>query len=350
MNAPTVEQALSLAKKALTLMVQHGVAPVPNNYAIWYQYVAGTDAALTRELDHLLKQSLKFTPEVNDYLYQKFISPLAEAGHTEEKTENVTAEAKHLLSDVLRVMTQFSGDAESYNQELDQQVARMTDQSVNPEVHAIVQDIISSAVSLRESGAGLRRKLDESRREIESLRQNLAVATTESQQDFLTGVANRKALDKKLDEMIALAAEEKTDLCLLLIDIDHFKQFNDNFGHLIGDEVLKIVAKSLIDTVRGKDFVARYGGEEFAVILPATPVGGGMIVAEHVRQTIASRELKRRDTGENYGVVTVSIGVSYYHQGNDTLHSFIQRADEALYRSKKSGRNRVTQETITETT
>ena len=129
-----------------------------------------------------------------------------------------------------------------------------------------------------------------------------------------------------------------------MMDIDHFKAFNDNFGHLLGDEVLKIVAKSLTDCVKGADVVARYGGEEFSVILPNTPLNGAQRVAETIRATIAKRELKRRDSGESYGQITVSVGVSLLRPGSDTNESLIKRADDALYKSKRHGRNRVTLE------
>ena len=112
--------------------------------------------------------------------------------------------------------------------------------------------------------------------------------------------------------------------------------------------MLKIVAKTLTDSVKGMDTVSRFGGEEFAVILPRTPIGGGMIVAETIRKTIASKELKRKSTGEHYGQVTISLGVASYRHHHDTPQTLIKRADDALYRSKKAGRNRVTQENLSE--
>lgn len=336
------ETILSTGKRAFPLMLKHAVDPTPSNYAVWYHYVASQNEKLVKEIDALIASAAAFTPDTNNYLYEKYA---AEQGD-KQIVEDATLSAKNLLSEILGVINTFKGETTHYGQELDTHIDTMSGKFAQSPLQDMVKEIIAGAAALKSSGVNLNQKLDESRQEIENLKANLAQITTESQKDFLTGVANRKALERRLDEETQQVRDEGGDLCLLMIDIDHFKQFNDKFGHLIGDEVLKIVAKSLTDSVKGHDMVARYGGEEFSVLLPSTPLGGAMIVAEKIRQTIASRDLKRRDTGQSYGAITVSIGVSYFHAENDTVPLFIKRADEALYRSKKSGRNRVTQETL----
>src|SRR6185312_12323338 len=147
--------------------------------------------------------------------------------------------------------------------------------------------------------------------------------------------------EKLFEEYAAAARQGHTEMCLLMIDIDHFKNFNDEFGHLLGDEVLKIVARTLTEILKGRDVVARFGGEEFVAILPETPIEGAMKVADIIRGAIAGRELKRKDTGTSFGSITVSIGVARYRPEEDTLPTLIQRADTALYTSKHGGRNRV---------
>jgi diguanylate cyclase len=129
-----------------------------------------------------------------------------------------------------------------------------------------------------------------------------------------------------------------------MTDIDHFKNFNDTWGHLTGDQVLRLVAMSLKQNVKGQDIAARYGGEEFAVILPNTVLRSALTVADHIRRAVMSKELMKRSTGQNLGRVTISLGCATARKG-DTVQSLIARADACLYAAKRNGRNRVICET-----
>lgn len=126
-----------------------------------------------------------------------------------------------------------------------------------------------------------------------------------------------------------------------MIDIDHFKQINDAYGHLFGDKAIRVIAETLKSKVRGQDLVARMGGEEFAVLLAETDLAGARIVAEHIRRTIAACQIHRLGTHENIGDITVSIGVAANVKGNN-LEDLMDQADKALFVSKRQGRNRTT--------
>jgi diguanylate cyclase len=143
-----------------------------------------------------------------------------------------------------------------------------------------------------------------------------------------------------LEKAIAEALETNEAMSLMLTDIDHFKTFNDNFGHLTGDQVLRLLAMSVKHNVKGEDTTARYGGEEFAVILPNTILRAAVTVAEHIRRAVMAKELMKRSTGEHLGRMTISIGVATLRKG-DTGQSLIERADTCLYAAKRHGRNRV---------
>ncbi len=174
-------------------------------------------------------------------------------------------------------------------------------------------------------------KLEESNQILEQTNARLeSLATT----DGMTGLANHRAFQELLAKEKARSDREGLSLALLLLDVDHFKDFNDTFGHPAGDELLRQFAKLLQEKVRVLDHVARYGGEEFGVILPNCSSDDAMKLAERLRSAIAIHEFPHRS-------ITVSIGVAYYPEENENYPNVIERADRALYVAKMSGRNRV---------
>lgn len=193
------------------------------------------------------------------------------------------------------------------------------------------QRLSAQRTAIRNYGASLRAeqaRMEELRREIEALR-------TETTLDVLTGLLNRRGLDARLN---AMAGAPYT---LLMLDIDHFKGINDRFGHPAGDSVIRSVGAVIRHCVRDDDVVARMGGEEFAVILPATGEDAAEIVAARIRANVAARRFVKRQTGEPIGVVTVSVGGASSGSGEGG-ESVLERADQALYASKRGGRDRVT--------
>ncbi len=186
----------------------------------------------------------------------------------------------------------------------------------------------------------LEQKLASSSSQIQELQSTLDVVRKESLTDGLTGISNRKSFDERIQEEIKLSEKEHTKLSLLMIDIDFFKSFNDNYGHQTGDQVLKLVAHTLINGVKGRDMAARYGGEEFAILLPETPLSAAKRVADGLRERIANKEIINRATGVHLGQITISVGVSE-HQKGENVDNLIERADKALYKAKELGRNRV---------
>lgn len=338
--------ALKIARQSLILMTERGVEPTPVNFAVWYHYVANDIKDLSAEINKFLSsKSLHISDDVNIYLYNKYVLPPEDK--TQEAANDASQNAQTVLGEIMGIIDRFSGDTEQYNTQIDNHVANLSTKITNPELKEMAKEIITRAVAIRDSGSALNSKLEESRREVSQLRENLEKVTNEASRDFLTGVGNRKAFEHKLEELSQWAREtEKADLCLLMVDIDHFKKFNDKYGHQFGDEVLRKVGKALHETVKGKDFVGRYGGEEFAVLLPHTPLAGALIVAENIRKNIEETQLLRKDTHTYVDQVHVSIGVARYRPEQDSVAVFISRADDALYRSKMGGRNRVTQESF----
>ncbi len=325
-------------------MAERGIEPTPVNYAVWFSYVTGNNRELNTEIDLLIKRKTPPTEDVTLYLYNKYV--LAKPKDEERAVSQASNNTQSVLAEIMSIIDRFNDDTNNYNEQLDEHVSKLSDKITDPTLKEMAREIVSRATAIRESSSALSKKLEQSRSEVVQLKTSLEKVTHEASKDFLTGTGNRKAFEARIDELSAWAKAKNGDVCLLMLDVDHFKKFNDKYGHQLGDEVLKKVGRTLLDSVKGKDFVARYGGEEFAVLLPATPLATGLIVAENIRKSISETDLVRKDTGESVGPITVSIGVARYRPEADSVALFISRADTALYRSKMGGRNCVSQESF----
>jgi diguanylate cyclase len=228
----------------------------------------------------------------------------------------------------------------SYDASLSGASEKLTSAQSHEEIRSVVDTLTKSTHEMRDTNKALEERLALSRTEISSLQQSLEAIRAESLTDPLTGLGNRKYFDRSIETLVQSAMASGEPLSLLMFDIDHFKSFNDSYGHLTGDQVLRLVGMSLKQTIKGQDITARYGGEEFAVVLPNTALRQALTVADHIRRAVMSKELKKKSTGEILGRVTISVGVSMLKPGDDT-DSLIERADACLYAAKRAGRNRV---------
>jgi diguanylate cyclase (GGDEF)-like protein len=165
------------------------------------------------------------------------------------------------------------------------------------------------------------------------------IASHAAQTDVLTGINNRRAFFERADQLLSYCQRHQHPLCVLVMDLDHFKAINDTYGHHAGDMVLRQVGELLQTSFRAADLCGRLGGEEFAMVLADTPIEAGLSMAEQLRRDISQLtvELSQGQTLQ----VTVSLGVVAAHLSSDDLPMLLQRADEAMYRAKARGRNRV---------
>jgi diguanylate cyclase (GGDEF)-like protein len=225
--------------------------------------------------------------------------------------------------------------------------SREEDQDLESGIEAGGDDYLVKPVSYMVLHAKVRamQRIDEMRRRLIKVSSELEAANRELERlshfDGLTGIANRRYLDTVLQRELARGCRSQTPLAICLIDIDHFKGFNDQYGHVKGDDCLTRVARAIEQTVkRAADLAARYGGEEFAVVLPNADLHAGQMIAERIRQAVLMLAIPHAGTAARQ--VTVSIGVSSVVPLRDTTATaLIKCADEALYRAKQGGRNRV---------
>jgi diguanylate cyclase len=315
-------------------MSQHGVPPTPDNFSVWFYYVMGKSLALKKTIDVLIANKRKFDSDVNRDLYLTYVTPHSSTGGDfPEQLHGVIASAQEFLTTAIsdnRAQMADLGEVKSECQSA---------ADPKPIIEKLMKEL--SKATMRSSA--LEANFLQTTKDLDQIKDTLKQAEQHSNTDALTGLANRRSLDAFLRTAQITAMEAGTPLSILLIDIDHFKKFNDGFGHQVGDQVLRLVGKVLQENVRDCDLAARYGGEELMAILPGAEVEACFEAAERIRRRIAEARLTRRTTGEEISSITVSIGVAQFRMG-ETAEGMIERCDRALYQAKRAGRNRTIKE------
>jgi diguanylate cyclase len=338
MNAPTnlTDRSAELVKLALPLMSKHGSDYLPMSYAIWYEYVAGGNEALRKEVDANLQQGARLSDRVTFDLYNR---------HMLDRAEQAVSQARNGLQQVIEKMSASMAGANSEAAEFNGHLVEFgkgLSQPGTPEwMVEHVSAMIDKAQKMSESLDQRQRELAERQGEVHRLSEELSRVKQEVQTDALTGLGNRRAFDTAINALIGRAASDKTELTLLMLDIDHFKKVNDTYGHPFGDQVIRGVAQAIKALVKGQDNAARYGGEEFAILLPNTGLKGGEAVGNQIRALVERSKIRKQDDNTVIGNISVSVGVASLKPG-ELPASLLKRADEALYKSKQTGRNRVT--------
>jgi diguanylate cyclase len=312
----------------------------PRNYEVWYAYATGYNPSMNQTINETLARNGTLTDADLEQVYTTYISPT----RFSDKIDSVGSRVMDEINQVMSMMDAAVGSANTYTENLTTVSDKLGSSKDREGLRAIVQSLVATATEMKESNHALEARLNASREEINQLQENLATVRNESLTDPLTSLANRKCFDTQLAKAMEETAQNSEALSLVMTDIDNFKSFNDTWGHLTGDQVLRLVAMTLKQNVKGLDLAARYGGEEFAVVLPNTVLRSALTVADHIRRAVMSKELLKRSTGQNLGRVTISLGVATAHKG-DTPQSLIARADACLYAAKRNGRNRVICET-----
>jgi diguanylate cyclase len=329
--------AYRTARKALDVMIQHKVWPTPQNYELWLFYLADPASALAREIDRLSAAGETFTEALCDTLAARFLPRANLSGALKDAGDQLSRE----LDMVSKAIQAAHLSNEAYGETLAGAGAEL--QTAGPgALRKLVAGLTDATRKAESQTRQLQRQLEESTSEVVKLRDHLAEVRREAITDALTGLGNRKAFNDALDQAAVFSERTGKPTALAVLDIDHFKRFNDTWGHQTGDQVIRYVASVLARVCAEEPrFAARYGGEEFAMIFPGEGANQVHALMQEVLEEIASRSLRRRSTNEELGSITVSIGLAELKL-NESLSDFIDRADAALYASKRGGRNRLT--------
>ena len=331
-------EASEAAQSALQVMKRKRIPANPKNFTIWYAYHTGYSPDLCKTLDILLSSG-DFSEARNEEIYETFFGDKIATDEVDKASDEIS----NIISRMVDAIGEAGQNATEYGEHLKSFTGHIDKVTNNEDLKTLVNGILLETRRMEKRNRDLESQLSSSTQTVQDLSRRLEDVKREAMTDALTGVANRKCFDLRLTQCVQEARDSDLPLCLLMIDIDHFKKFNDTYGHPMGDQVLKLIGRMLAESVKGRDTPARYGGEEFAVILPVTRIDDAVTLAEQVRQAVADRKVKKRSTGETLAQITLSVGVAEL-RSEDSISEFLIRADDALYEAKRAGRNQVVTE------
>ncbi len=337
-----LEHAGRIADAAVAHMRKRDIPSSPDNYRVWFEFFSGDNPELKKTLKLMIESKAEFNGAVNEEIFGQFFGELG----TVDKADAWGQRIEEVAGRILGAIDSTGKDTEDYGEALRSfsgNLSNLEDFEDVTAIKSLVAGALNDTAEMAAHMETLRGQVTSSTDEISQLKEELEATRRDALTDGLTGVANRKCFDQRLKAAAEESEATGSPLSLIIADLDHFKSFNDTHGHQVGDQVLRVVGRTLIDCVKGQDTAARYGGEEFAIILPNTTVGSATAVAENIRKNISAKKLKKKGAEGELGPITISIGVSNYVTG-ENLKELIGRADRALYEAKKFGRNRVMSE------
>lgn len=334
------EKAAEYLRQVIPLLSKYKVPATPVNYSVWYNYVAGNQLALNEAINNVIEQAKPITDDFCMELYESYVDGSAMIAAQDEIQKRLSK----IVNQTIENVSSAAKEAQNFDVSISGHSQQLAASADADSTQMLISQMLADTRQMVRNSNELTARMNDTNSEVEKLRKELETVKQAAQKDSLTGLLNRGALDQAVQDVIEMPVSETNPTCLMMLDIDHFKRINDNFGHLVGDRVIRYLAALLKQVIGESQQIARYGGEEFAVVMKNTPIDEVIKLAEKVRVALGKSKLQRKDSGETIGKVTISIGIAT-QRWDDTSESFVERADSALYQAKNSGRDQVISET-----
>jgi diguanylate cyclase len=328
LSQDNLQSAMIYSEKAHRFLTKYQIAANPLNYAVVYFYCCQRVPEMNTEIEQVLMERHGLDGVFLEHLFERYIS-----NNERFDAAFVDPFTNSLEQTMMKIDLQVD-----HGRQMASNLTRVNNALGKSEHHQSLRNVVGyllDTINLSKTQYQyLSEELAKTSDEVNILKAKLKESRQEAALDNLTGLLNRRGCDNKLQELLLDDVHSS-----LMIDIDHFKSINDNFGHVIGDRVLQRVAGVIKQHVSSEDIAVRFGGEEFLVVMVNKAINEASLVAEKIRRTIGEMKLVQRQSKVNLPPISVSIGIAQVEQ-DPTWTDLFKRADEALYLAKNSGRNR----------
>ncbi|MCF6299344.1 MAG: GGDEF domain-containing protein [Thiomicrorhabdus sp.] len=322
----------TLDQRTLDKIAELNMQSNPIHYSVIYEWLSEIDPYFTDTVQTNI-DSDNYNDGTAETLYMSLV-----AQFLHEKIPN--EEMESLLNGLIRHISNWITHSKQRQSAILSDLNTILEQELPPLVSdTLTKSVMPNFLSLHEETEELREQVSKSSSAVDKLKEELKKANFFAKTDELTNIPNRRGFNENIEEVIQLSLQSQQPFALVLLDLDFFKKVNDTFGHIVGDSALRYVSKLLKEETKGRDCIARIGGEEFSIILPDITYENAIKVADNIRKKIASKTLSVKGQKKPLKL-TLSSGVAIYRKGEE-IETLFQRADEALYLAKNSGRNQV---------